>query len=176
MDLLEQMPNPSLPLRQPKRQFQRRRIKLPVSATASDWRPRIAEPTPRVRDLAEFLDAESPKPVKESCVSPSDADRSHTVDIQRDSMLSSSQVEEGAQMPEKYVSIVELLKNKKLFIDGKARSKSGFFRLLRTRFKLNPVSVYFPGENGGRPVLAITQKEADQVIEALTTTRVVSQN
>lgn len=79
-------------------------------------------------------------------------------------------------MPEKYVSIVELLKNKKLLIDGKPRSKSGFLRLLRQAFKFNILMVRFPGENNGRAVAAITQEDAKQLIEAMTKPQVVSQD
>ena len=77
-------------------------------------------------------------------------------------------------MAEKYVSIVELLKNKKLLIDGKQRSKSGFLRLLRQTYKLNILMVRFPGENNGRAVAAITQEDANRLIEAMTKPQVVS--
>jgi hypothetical protein len=78
-------------------------------------------------------------------------------------------------MPEKYVSIVELLKHKKLLIEGKKqRSKSGFLRLLRQSFKFNILMVRFPGENNGRAVAAITQQDADKLIEAMTKPQVVS--
>jgi hypothetical protein len=78
-------------------------------------------------------------------------------------------------MPEKYVSIVELLKHKKLLIDGKKqRSKSGFLRLLRQAYKFNILMVRFPGENNGRAVAAITQQDADKLIEAMTKPQVVS--
>jgi hypothetical protein len=91
------------------------------------------------------------------------------------SVLSLPQSEKGLQMPEKYVSIVELLKHKKLLIDGKKqRSKSGFLRLLRQSFKFNILMVRFPGENNGRAVAAITQKEANRLIEAMTEPQVVS--
>jgi hypothetical protein len=90
------------------------------------------------------------------------------------SVLSSAQSEKGLQMPEKYVSIVELLKNKKLLIDGKQRSKSGFLRLLRQTYKFNILMVRFPGENNGRAVAAITQADANRLIEAMTKPQVVS--
>jgi hypothetical protein len=80
-------------------------------------------------------------------------------------------------MPEKkkYVSIVELLKHKKLLIDGKKeRSKSGFLRLLRQSYKFNILMVRFPGKNNGRAVAAITQDDADRLIEAMTEPQVVS--
>jgi hypothetical protein len=77
-------------------------------------------------------------------------------------------------MPEKYVSIVELLKYKKLLIDGKQRSKSGFLRLLRQSFEFNILMVRFPGENNGRAVAAITQTDADRLIKAMTKPQVVS--
>jgi hypothetical protein len=79
-------------------------------------------------------------------------------------------------MPEKYVSIVDLLKHKKLLIDGKQRSKSGFLRLLRQSYKFNILMVRFPGENNGRAVAAITQEDANQLIEAMTKPQVVSQD
>jgi hypothetical protein len=82
-------------------------------------------------------------------------------------------------MPEKekekkYVSIVELLKQKKLLIKGKPRSKSGFLRLLRQSYKFNILMVRFPGKNNGRAVAAITQDDADRLIEAMTEPQVVS--
>jgi hypothetical protein len=79
-------------------------------------------------------------------------------------------------MPEKYVSIVELLKHKKLLIKGKPRSKSGFLRLLRQSHKFNILMVRFPGKNNGRAVAAITQEDADQLIKAMTEPQVVSQD
>jgi hypothetical protein len=82
--------------------------------------------------------------------------------------------EKGLSMPEKYVSIVELLKHKKLLISGKPRSKSGFLRLLREAYKFNILMVRFPGENNGRAVAAITQQDADKLIEAMTKPQVVS--
>jgi hypothetical protein len=90
------------------------------------------------------------------------------------SVLSSPQSEKGLQMPEKYVSIVDLLKHKKLLIDGKQRSKSGFLRLLRLAYKFNILMVRFPGENNGRAVAAITQQDADRLIEAMSKPQVVS--
>jgi hypothetical protein len=86
------------------------------------------------------------------------------------------QSEKGLQMPEKYVSIVELLKHKRLLIDGKQRSKSGFLRLLRQSYKFNILMVRFPGENNGRAVAAITQEDANRLIEAMTKPQVVSQD
>jgi hypothetical protein len=80
----------------------------------------------------------------------------------------------GVPMQEKYVSIVELLKNKKLLINGKLRSKSGFLRLLRQTYKFNILMVRFPGENNGRAVAAITQEDAKRLIEAMTKPQVVS--
>jgi hypothetical protein len=77
-------------------------------------------------------------------------------------------------MPEKYVSIVELLKHKKLLINGKPRSKSGFLRLLRQSYEFNIFMVRFPGENNGRAVAAITQADANRLIEAMTKPQVVS--
>ena len=77
-------------------------------------------------------------------------------------------------MPEKYVSIVELLKHDKLLIDGKQRSKSGFLRLLRQTYKFNILMVRFPGENNGRAVAAITQPDANRLIKAMTKPQVVS--
>ena len=77
---------------------------------------------------------------------------------------------------EKYVSIVELLKREKLLIDGKQRSKSGFLRLLRQSYKFNILMVRFPGKNNGRAVAAITQEDADRLIEAMTKPQVVSQD
>ena len=77
-------------------------------------------------------------------------------------------------MPEKYVSIVELLKHKKLLIKGKPRSKSGFLRLLRQSHKFNILMVRFPGKNNGRAVAAITREDADKLIEAMTNPQVVS--
>jgi hypothetical protein len=86
-------------------------------------------------------------------------------------------MEEGAKMPEeKYVSIIELLANKKLFINGKTRSKSGFIRLLRQTFHLNLLMVRFPGQGNGRAITAITEKDANALIESLTKPQVVSQD
>ena len=99
---------------------------------------------------------------------------SRTCGTAPNSVLSSPQSEKGLQMPEKYVSIVELLKHKKLLIDGKQRSKSGFLRLLRQAYKFNILMVRFPGENNGRAVGAITQQDADRLIEAMTKPQVVS--
>jgi hypothetical protein len=79
-------------------------------------------------------------------------------------------------MPEKYVSIVELLKREKLLIDGKQRSKSGFLRLLRQSYKFNILMVRFPGKNNGRAVAAITREDADRLIKAMTKPQVVSQD
>ena len=81
-------------------------------------------------------------------------------------------------MPEeKYVSVIELLQNKKLFIEGKPRTKSGFIRLLRDRYQFNVLQVRFPGGlYGGRAVAALTQKDADALIESLTKVQVVSQD
>jgi hypothetical protein len=101
---------------------------------------------------------------------------SQSCDIAPNSVLSSMQSEKGLQMPEKYVSIVELLKHKKLLIDGKQRSKSGFLRLLRQSYRFNILMVRFPGENNGRAVAAITQEDAKQLIEAMTKPQVVSQD
>jgi len=91
-------------------------------------------------------------------------------------MLSLLKLKEGVQMPEKYISIIELLKNKKLYMNGKMRSKSGFMRLLRITYKLNILMVRFPGENNGRAVAAITQKDADQLIDTMTAPQVVRQD
>jgi hypothetical protein len=103
---------------------------------------------------------------------------SQTCDTVPDGVLSSLQSEKGGlQMPEKYVSIVELLKHKKLLIDGKKqRSKSGFLRLLRESHKFNILMVRFPGKNNGRAVAAITQEDADRLIKAMTEPQVVSQD
>lgn len=104
---------------------------------------------------------------------------SQTCDTAPDGVLSSLHSEKGGlQMPEKeqYVSIVDLLKHKKLLIKGKPRSKSGFLRLLRQAYKFNILMVRFPGENNGRAVAAITQEDAKQLIEAMTKPQVVSQD
>lgn len=77
-------------------------------------------------------------------------------------------------MTEKYVSIVKLLKHPKVLVDGKQRSKSGFIRLLRQSYKFNLSMVRFPGENNGRAVSAITQKDADYLIDAMSKPFVVS--
>lgn len=59
---LEQPLDPSsLPLRRPKIEFRRQKIKLPVSVVAPVGCQCIAEPSPRVRDMAEFLFPESPE-------------------------------------------------------------------------------------------------------------------
>jgi len=101
---------------------------------------------------------------------------SQSCDIAPNSVLLSLQSEKRLQMPEKYVSIVELLKHKKLLIKGKPRSKSGFLRLLRQSHKFNILMVRFPGKNNGRAVAAITQEDADQLIKAMTEPQVVSQD
>jgi hypothetical protein len=89
-------------------------------------------------------------------------------------MLASVQPGEGIKMSPEYVAIVDLLKKEKLFLNGKPRNKSAFLRLLRERYKLNIQFVLFPGKNKGRPLAAITKKEADEVIKKLTTTHVVT--
>jgi hypothetical protein len=75
-------------------------------------------------------------------------------------------------MPEKYISILDLLQNKKLFLNGKPRSKSGFLRLLRDTYKVKIFMVRFPGMHHGREVAAITQADADELIKKMTSPQV----
>ena len=82
-------------------------------------------------------------------------------------------------MPDKFVPIIDLLKDVPMIDDaGKKspRNKSAFLRLLRTRFKLSIKFVTFPGRFQGRAVAAITEEEAKPVRKALTRQFVVSED